>query len=125
MLQQTKNCGCVCLWVCVCVCVCIYIYIYIYIYKFKSCWKRNYAKIVSNVSDFISPIRLRNVPDDLAGVVARVSGWGRTSDSKYNFLIILYFKLKNCTFQNDCFKGEELMAFRKFCHHFEYILFIL
>jgi len=41
-----------------------------------------------NVSAYISPIRLNIVPGDLAGASVRVSGWGRTSDSKYNFLII-------------------------------------
>jgi len=51
--------------------------------------KRSYGKIISNVSAYISPIRLLNTEDDLADEVARVSGWGRTSDSKYNFLIIL------------------------------------
>jgi hypothetical protein len=110
----------VCVCVCVCVCLCVGMH-----YKFKSCCKRNYGKIISNVSDFISPIRLRNVPGTLAGVRARVSGWGRTSDSKYNFLIILYFNLKNCTYQNDVSKGKKLMDFHKLCYHFEYLLFIL
>jgi hypothetical protein len=82
-------------------------------YKIKSCWKRNYGKIISNVSAFISPIRLRNVPGDLAGRTARVSGWGRTSDSKYSFIIILHFNLKNCTYQNDRFKGEETYGLQK------------
>jgi len=75
--------------------------------------KRNYGKIISNVSDFISPIRLLNTEDYLAGEVARVSGWGRTSDSKYNFLIILYFNLNNCTYQIDWFKGEETHGLQK------------
>ena len=51
-------------------------------YKIKSCWRRNYSKIISNVSAYISPIRLRNVAGDLAGASVRVSGWGKTSDSK-------------------------------------------
>jgi hypothetical protein len=78
-----------------------------------------------NVLAFISPIRLRNIAGNLAGSRVRVSGWGRTSDSNYNFLIISHFKLKNCTYQNGCFKGEKLMTFRKFCGHCEYLLFIL
>ena len=72
-------------------------------YKIKNCCKRNYIKIISNISAYISPIRLRNVAGDLAGERVRVSGWGRTSDSKYSF-IILHFNLKNYTYQNDCFK---------------------
>jgi len=87
--------------------------------------KRNYGKIISNVSDFIRPIRLRNIEGDLAGEVARVSGWGRTSDSKYNFLITLHFNLKNCTYQIDCFKGEKTHSLQKICGHCEYLLFIL
>ena len=87
---------------CVCVCLCVSNHS-----KTKSCWKRNYGKIISNVSANRSPIRLRNVPGTLAGVRARVSGWGRTSDSKYKFLIISHFNFKNCTFQNDCFKGGK------------------
>jgi hypothetical protein len=59
-------------------------------YKIKSC-ERNYGKVISNVSDFISPIRLRNIAGNLAGLRARVSGWGRTSDGKYNFLSISHF----------------------------------
>jgi hypothetical protein len=47
-----------------------------------------------NVSGYINPIRLRSISGDLAGQRARVSGWGLTSDSKYNFLIISHFKLK-------------------------------
>ena len=74
--------GSVCLTVCLSVCQ--------YALKNRKFFKRNYGKIISNVSDFLSPIRLRNIPGTLAGVVARVSGWGRTSDSKYNFIIILY-----------------------------------
>jgi len=75
--------------------------------------KRNYSKLLSNISDYIRPIRLCNIPGTLAGTVARVSGWGRTSDSKYSFLIILHFNLKNCTYQIDCFKGEETHGFQK------------
>jgi hypothetical protein len=62
---------------------------------------------MSNVSDFISSIRLRNIEGDLAGENVVVSGWGFTSDSKYNFLIISHFNLKNCTYQTGCLKGEE------------------
>ena len=51
-------------------------------YKIKRCWRRNYSKIISNVSAYISPIRLRYVAGDLAGERVRVSGWGKTSDSK-------------------------------------------
>ena len=50
-------------------------------YKIKSCWRRNYSKIISNVSAFISPIRLRIIAGDLAGALACVSGWVKTSDS--------------------------------------------
>jgi len=96
-----------CVYVVVCLSVCRYAL------QNQKILKRNYGKNFSNVSDFISPIRLRNVPGDLTGVVARVSGWGRTSDSKYNFLIILYFNLKICTYQIDCFKGEETHGLQK------------
>jgi len=68
---------------------------------------------MSNVLDYISPIRLRSIPGDLAGETVRVSGWGITSDSKYNFLIISHFDLKNCTYQNSCFKGEETHGLQK------------
>jgi hypothetical protein len=91
MLQQTKLCVCVC--VCGrggergggererdCLCVSMH-------YKIKSHFKRNYGKIL-NISAYISPIRLRNVAGELAGTRLRVSGWGRTSDSEYNRLII-------------------------------------
>ena len=88
--------------VCVCVCLCVRNH-----YKIKNCWKRNYGKINSNVSDFLSPIRLHNILGTLAGVRARVSWWGRTSDSKYNFLIISHFNFKSCTYQIDCFKWEK------------------
>jgi hypothetical protein len=47
------------------------------------------GKIVLNISAYISPIRLRNVAGDLAGARLRASGWGKTSDGKYNCLIIL------------------------------------
>jgi hypothetical protein len=77
---------------CVSICLCVDMH-----YKIKSSCKRNYGKIISNVSAYISPIRLRNIEGDLAGERVRVSGWGRYSDSKYNFLIILHFDLKNCT----------------------------
>jgi len=70
-------------------------------YKIKICCKRNYGKIISNISAYINPIRLRNIAGDLAGERVRVSGWGKTSDSEYNFLIILQFDFKNCTYQND------------------------
>jgi len=86
-----------------CVSVCLFVGIH---YKVKSC-KRNYSKITSNISVYISPIRLRYIAGDLTGVSVRVSGWGKTADSKYSFLIVLEFNLKNCTYQNDCFKGEE------------------
>ena len=76
-------------------------------YKIKSFCKRNHGKIISNISVYINPIRLRNIPGDLAGERVRVSGWGLTSDSKFNFLIILQFNLKNCTHHDDYFKGEE------------------
>jgi len=68
---------------------------------------------MSNVLDYISPIRLRSIPGDLAGETVRVSGWGITSDSKYNFLIISHFKFKNCTYQNGCFKGKENHGLKK------------
>jgi len=94
--------------VCLSVCLCVGTSL-----KNRKFLKRNYGKIISNVSDFISPIRLLNTEDYLAGEVARVSGWGRTSDSKYNFLIILYFNLNNCTYQIDWFKGEETHGLQK------------
>jgi len=75
--------------------------------------KRNYGKIISNVSDCRRPIRLRPQPSLPAGTVARVSGWGRIADGKYNFLIILYFNLNICTYQIDCFKGEETDGLQK------------
>jgi hypothetical protein len=76
-------------------------------YKIEIVCKRNYGKIISNISVYIIPIRLRDIPGDLVDERVRVSGWGKTSDSKYNFLIILQFSFKNFTYQNDCFKGEE------------------
>jgi len=115
---------CVRVYLSVCVCVCVSLCVSVCITKSKSL-KRNYGKIISNVSDFIRPIRLRNIEGDLAGEVARVSGWGRTSDSKYNFLITLHFNLKNCTYQIDCFKGEKTHSLQKICGHCEYLLFIL
>jgi hypothetical protein len=42
--------------------------------------KTNDRKIILNISDYITPIRLRYVAGDLAGEVARVSGWGKTSE---------------------------------------------
>jgi len=51
-------------------------------YKIKICFKRNYGKIISNISAYISPIRLRDIPGDLVAEPVRVSGWGKTSDSK-------------------------------------------
>jgi hypothetical protein len=90
-----------------------------------NCCKRNVSNIMSHVSDFIRPIRLHILLGDLAGATVRVSGWGKTSDSKYKFLIILYFKLKNLTLQNGCFKAKKFIAFRIFCGHCEYFLFIL
>jgi len=80
---------CVC-GVCVCVCdvcdVCVSISLLVGMHhKIKSCYKRNYSKIILNISVYISPIRLRNIAGDLVGERVRVSGWGRTSDSKYNF----------------------------------------
>jgi hypothetical protein len=63
-------------------------------YKISRCCKRNYGKIFWNVSAFISPIRLRHVAGELAGRPACICGWGRTSDSKYICLIILYLVRK-------------------------------
>ena len=89
-------------------CVCFYLSVCVGMhYKIKSGCKINYGKIISIISAYISTIRLRNIAGDLAGERVRVSGWGKTSDSKYNFLIILQFNFKNCTYQNDWFKGEE------------------
>jgi len=99
-------CVCMCVW-CVCVCVCsIYLYVGMH-YKIKSSCKRNDGKIDPNISVYISPIRLRNIAGDLVGARVTVSGWGKTADSKYSFLIVLQFNLENCTYKNDCFKGEE------------------
>jgi hypothetical protein len=114
-------------YMCVCVCVCVYVYVYLCVcvcvcdyllcvgmhYKIKLYCTWNHGNIMSNVSDYISPIRLRSIAGDLAGLLVRVSGWGKTSDSKYNFLIISYFKFKNCTYQNGCFKGEETHGLQK------------
>jgi len=80
---------------------------------------------MSNVSDYISPVKLHIILGDLAGASVRVSGWGKTSDSKYNVLIISQIKFKNHTYQNGCFRGKKLMVFRKFCGNCEYFLFIL
>jgi hypothetical protein len=97
-VKTRKYCVCVCVCVCACTraCVCDYMTVCQYALQNKSC-KINYGKIISNVSAYISPIRLRNVAGDLAGERVRVSGWGKTTDSKYNFLIILHFDLKYCT----------------------------
>jgi hypothetical protein len=81
------------MWLCVCVCVCVYLCVGMH-YKIKSFCKRNYSKIISNVSVYINPIRLRDIPGDLTGASVRASGWGKTSDSKYSFLIVLLFNLK-------------------------------
>jgi len=89
------------------VCVCVGLSGFGIYYKIKKMLKRNYSKIISNISAYISPIRLRNIAGDLAGARVRVSGWGKISDSKYNFLTILNFELKYCKYQNDCFKGED------------------
>jgi len=96
----------------VCVCVCVYLCVGMH-YKIESFCKRNDGKLDSNVSVYINPIRVRNIPGDLAGASVRASGWGRTSDSKYSFLIVLLFNLKNCTYQSDCFKGEETDGLQK------------
>ena len=72
-----------------------------------------------NITAYISPIRLRNIAGDLSGVRARVSGWGKTSDSKYNFLIISHFYLKIAHINLTVSKEKKLMAFRKFCGHCE------
>ena len=98
---------------CVCVCVCVYLTLYWYAIQNQNCCKRNYSKIILNISAYISPIRLRYIAGDLAGARVRVSGWGKTSDSKYKFLNILQFNLKNFTYQSDCFKGEESHGLQK------------
>ena len=98
--------ACVYMFVCVCVCVRLSVCVSVCVRKSKVL-KRNYGKIISNVSANRSPVRLRPAPIIGGGVTARLSGWGRTSDGKYSFLIILYFNLKNCTYQIDSFKGEE------------------
>jgi len=108
-------CLCVCVFVCVCVvvvfvCVCLFVGTH---YKIKVCCKRNYSKIISNISVYVSPIRVRNTTGDLAGARVTVSGWGKTSDSKYSLLIVLQFNVKYCTYQNDCFKGEESHGLQK------------
>jgi hypothetical protein len=72
---------------------------------------------MSNVSAYISPIRLRNIGGDLAGERVRVSGWGITYDGKYNYFIISHFNLKNCTYQKGCLKGEEIHGLQKICGH--------
>jgi len=102
-----------CLFVCVCVCVSICLYVGMH-YKMESCWRRNYGIIISNISAYISPVRLCDIPGDLVGESACVSGWDKTLDSKYTFFIISHFNFKNCTYQNDCFKGEETHGLQKF-----------
>jgi hypothetical protein len=97
--------------VCVCDSLCVSMH-----YNIKKCCIRNCGNIILNVTACISPIRIRNMASDLAGFRLRASGWGRTSDSKYNGLIISYSNLKNYTNLNDCFKEEnKLMVFRIFC----------
>jgi hypothetical protein len=86
------KCVCLCMYVCAfaCVCVCVTICLCVSMhYKIKRCCIRVYGNIIFNISAYISPIRLRNVAGDLAGTRLRVSGWGRTSDCKYNCFIIL------------------------------------
>ena len=112
------RCICVCLCVCLCVCVCVCPSVPVCLcvgmhYKIKCCCARNFGKIDYNVSVYILPIRLRDIAGDLADESVRVSRWGRTSDSKYNFLIISYLDFKNFTCQNDCFKGEETHGLQK------------
>jgi hypothetical protein len=94
-------------------------------YKTKSFWERNYGKIISNITAYISPIRLRNIAGDLGGERVRVGGWGKTSDSMYNFFGISHFNLKYFTYLNDCFKWEESHGLQKNFGHCEYILFVL
>jgi hypothetical protein len=103
-----------CVSVCVCVCDCLCVSMH-YIIKIFC----KYGNIMPNVSDYISPVHLHIILGDLAGATARVSGWGKTSDSKCNFLIISHFNLKNCIYHNGCFKRKKLMAFRKCCGHCE------
>jgi hypothetical protein len=122
MLQKTKNCVCVCVYLCVRLSVCLCVSMH---YKIKRCCKRNYGKIILNVTAYISPIRLRNIAGDLAGERVRVSGWDKTSDSKYNILINLYFNFKIAHIRITVSKGKSLMVFRIFCGHCEYLLFIL
>jgi len=104
--------ACVYMFVCVCVCVRLSVCVSVCVRKSKVL-KRNYGKIISNISANRSPVRLRPAPNIVGGVTVRLSGWGRTSDGKYSFLIILHFNLKNCTYQIDCFKGEETHGFQK------------
>jgi hypothetical protein len=81
-------CVCVCLFVClcvrlhVCVCVCVCVCVSECITKSEVSCKRNCGKIILNVSDFISPIRIRHVGVNLTGRRLRVSGFGRYSDGK-------------------------------------------
>ena len=89
---------CVCM--CVCMCMCVYLSVSVCLSVCRNAsqnqkfFKRNYIKIISNISVYILPIRLSNIAGDLAGARVRVSGWSVTSDSKYKFPIILHFNLK-------------------------------
>ena len=66
-----------------------------------------YGNIMSNVSDYISPVKLQIILGDLAGRSVRISGWGKISDSKYNFLIISHFKLKQLNISEWLFQRER------------------
>jgi hypothetical protein len=102
-------CECVCVCLCLCECVCASICLGVSLhYKIKRSCIRNSGKIILNVPAYISPIRLRDIAGTLAGARVCVSGWGNTSNSKYNCLIILYFNLRNCTYLNDSFKEEAI-----------------
>ena len=62
---------------------------------------------MSNVSDYVSSVKLHIILGDLSGAGVRVSGWGKTSDSKYNFLIISHFKLKQLNISEWLFQRER------------------
>jgi hypothetical protein len=68
---------------------------------------------MSNVSDFISPIQLHITLGNLAGATGRVSGWGTTSDSKYNLLITSHFNLKKLHISEWLFQSEETHGLQK------------
>jgi hypothetical protein len=89
---------CWCVFVCVCVCMCVGVAVCVSThYEIKSCCKRNSGKIL-NVPANISPIRVRSAAGELAGRVARISGWDTICNRKCNFLIILHLnfeKLQN------------------------------